>query len=452
MSTSPDRQLELPVGHPLEAIYDLNDRLHAYFAAELATPAGAGARDHLESVRGLPSWMIQEAALGYVRPAKGLIIEWARAHGVLLELCAEAGVVKRSARYAARMYERQHGAPPPSDRALSEYFAASLANKPEAYSDFPILVKEPEPGQDAGRPEYCYGDWITIPIRVEDAAGCPRIGGFQFRSMRADIDKNDRYRSPLNTTAMTWNRTLIGLAEERAVLAQSRQAVLCEGRFDQLSARAALRDQAAATRPAVFALGGINVRGVGQEAGATPRERAGVLGLIDAEEVFLLLDSDVRGTEAILKVGPVLRVLGAQVYIVRLADVWDDAATGRPAPKDASELYALPGGAALLAAAIAASRARPLASYAAGCLETTLSALPHAGQVWHRLRALDDLVPILGALPGAERTACVARVADALSFPTEVVDLAVAQEGNQALTQSPRGGHRPASRPAAPRT
>jgi hypothetical protein len=438
MSASPDRQLELPPQYSVNDIFDLNDRIGAYFASELATPAAMQARAHLQETRGYPDWVVSGAGLGYVRPSKAVVLDWARANNVPLELCAEAGVVKRSARHAARLFERKHRRAPASDRELSEFFLAELANKPEAYSDFPILVKEAPDGAPDARPEYCYGDFVTIPIHVEDDAGRARIGGFQFRSMRGDIDKNDRYRSPLNTRAMTWNRTLIGLAEERAVMAASRRAVLCEGRFDQLSARGAVHDWPIETRPGTFALGGISVRGVGQDDGTTARERAGVLGLIEADEIFLLLDTDDRGTDAILALGPVLRGLGAQVYIVRLADVWDERAQGRPVPKDASELYASPNGPALLAQAIEASRSRPLATYATDCLDQSLAGMTHAGQIWHRLRALDRMGPILAALPDTERTACVSRVATALSFPDHVVALAI-NPPETTVAAGPRG-------------
>ncbi|HEX7120787.1 MAG TPA: hypothetical protein VF178_00365 [Gemmatimonadaceae bacterium] len=390
--------------------------IQRFFRAELDRPSGEVARRHLHEERALPAWAVDEEAFGYVPEGRTRVVDAAVAAGVPLEVCAEAGLVKRSDAALRRAFRRTERREPTDGDDLVRFWRSHCEGRAEFYYDYPVLVTS------AG--EYRWGDWLTIPIHVRDDEGRRRIGGFQYRSMRplSEIGKEGRYRSPRPSAAISWPQTLIGLAGEDEQIARSGWAVICEGKFDQTALKVAVRDLPAEMRPGVIALGGVSTRG--HAASDDPIARAGVLGQIGAGFVTFCTDGDVSGLDAVLRLGPLLVALGTKVSAARIQDVWDRMPAGMVQPKDPGEVLARLGAQALREM-LAQGRTRDLGRFASELLEDRLAALTRSGQLWRRLIALDHVLPALRAVPGASRGDAIRRTALAAGLPLAVVECAV---------------------------
>ena len=75
------------------------------------------------------------------------------------------------------------------------------------------------------------------------------------------------------------------------------------------------------------------------------------------------------------------------------------------------------------------ARQRPLEVYAPELLGRMLADEATGGQLWHRLRALDRLEPVLRSLRGKAQEAGIERVSETLDFPPEVIRIAIGSSG-----------------------
>lgn len=406
----------IPPRHPTDSLLEITDCVQQLFLSDFASQVGEEARSHLRNVRKLPEWLIEEEGFGYLRGGEKPVITHLLNHGYSLEAAAEAGVISRSAWATQRAFESAHGKPAQSDVELTEFFLTSCASKPEFYHDYPSCLLA------NGRRQF--GRWLTIPIRLRTSSGKLGIAGFQYRSMRSENEispRQGRYMSPRNSPLLQWTQTLFGLAEEMPVLERSRHVIICEGKFDQVAVRAAVRELPEDKRPAVVALGGVQARGWMHS--DDPRERAGVLAQIATNHATFLLDWDHAGIDAVLRLGPLLSQLGTHVSVASIVDAGSIVRDGED--WDPSKLYAA-GGAEAVLRVLEAARSRGLATFAIECLERTRLEVPYSGQTWYRLRHLDRFFPILQALPISVRDRAIRHVADSLDLPASAVETGLA--------------------------
>lgn len=420
-------RLAVPDRYSKDALLEVTDLVQRLFLANFQDRSARIARDHLVNVRKLPEWLIEEEGFGYLGGGARTVVTYLVKQGIDLEAAAEAGVVSRSAYAVRQSFELAHNASPANDAELLDFFLSHCAGRPEFYVDYPPCLLAD------GRRRF--GHWLTIPIRLKTESGNLGIAGFQYRSMRPANQispKQGRYMSPRNSPLLRWSDTLIGLAEESETLEQSKYVVICEGKFDQVAVRAAVRSLPEDQRPAVVALGGVQARGWSYS--DDPRERAGVLAHIATERATFFLDWDRAGIDAVFRLGPLLSSLGTHVSVASIADVGDVALASNA--KDPSELYAL-GGPESILRVLKAARLRGLATFAVNCIEREGLDAPHSGQLWHRLKHLDRLLPILHALPSSVRPRAIYRVAQTLALPTSVIERELEQHAPFVNRSSP---------------
>lgn len=396
-------RLDIPDQRDAEQLFAVVEVAQSLFRRGIASPEGKTARDHLREHRALPDWLIAEDGFGYVGRGSDTVARYLGEQGADLEAAAEVGLVYRSIHSATRAFERSVGREPESSEELTEFFLEHCAGDPAYYYDYPRAVLA-----DGSRAS---GDWLTIPIRIADDTGTPRIAGFQYRSMRdrSELAKQGAYMSPLNSPLLSWSELLVGAAEERGAMERSGQVVIVEGKFDQAAVRAAVRELPEDQRPGVIALAGASIRGRSQS--DDPAERAGVLAQVAVPNATFFLDADDTGADAVLRAGPLLSAMGTHVSVARVAD-----GTDSPGIKDPGELFST-GGADAVLGALKEGRSRGLATFALEELDSEMTDSPLSGQVWHRLQHLDRLQPILTALPDQVRDRAVRHVADATTIP-----------------------------------
>ena len=417
--------INVPPAYSVDDILHANDMVQHAFVNGLHASNGATARAHLTEKRRLPDWLLAEERFGYIAPGDSPVRAAAQRHGIPLELCVEAGLLRRATYATHAAFLAQHNRTPVSSAELSEFFTAQLAERQEYYADYPPLKTV------AGR--WVHGDWLTIPVRTRDTAGAVRIAGFQYRSLRADSDigKQGRYRSPLNTQALVWEDTLLGLAEERDTIAMSGDVVLVEGKFDQVSVRAAVASLPVACRPGAVALGGLRTRGASDH-GETPEARAGVLGILPragARRVIVFLDDEDEATSAALRIAALLVPFGVEVHVAMVRDGWsrnEDSRSSEPCerPKDPGMLWERHGAEAVQTV-IRTARGRDFLETAAQVIERRLMNSLQSGQTYQRLQAMDTILDLLAPLPMHDRARIIPLVARAAHLSATVVQLAM---------------------------
>jgi DNA primase len=245
---------------------------------------------------------------------------------------------------------------------------------------------------------------IMFPIR--DRRG--RTLGFGGRAMRSD--QGAKYVNTAETDFFHKSKMLYGVDLAKAAIAKAGRAVVVEGYTDVLALHQAGIEEA------------VGVMGTA----ITEEQVASLSGMVD--EVFLALDADAAGQEAMLRAQ---RVAGDRNMRLRVAAM--------PAGEDPAEMMAAEGGAdrfrALLDGAV------ELTAFQVGLvLERT-----DAGSPAERDRALAEVAPILAGLgESASRDDLVRRVAEKLDLePAMVMGRVVAAQpisGGVELKLSPTGG------------
>lgn len=426
-------RVEIEAQASREEIYDLNDRVQSLFVSGMDEQEGHEAWEHLLEERGLSEEGVRREGIGYVPDRADVVRDFAVAEGVSLETMADAGLLYRGSHRARKAFRRQNGRYPETDEELTEFFRRECLEDPSYYMDYPFC--------HTASGEFKAGRWMTLPIRDLDDQGQVRIAGFQFRSMRPseEIGKRGRYMSPLNSPTVSWSEILIGLAEDRERIEGSGRAIFCEGKFDQLAIKDALRRSGVPEdrMPGVVALGGAKIRGVEDD------EKGGVLSRLNARHVFLFMDGDRAGVEAAMNIGPALWHLGSVVSVVRVEDgIVTDRDPGEAPdevlPKDPGDLLRSQGPQGVVRA-IKEGRTRGIATFASQEMEARLGQDPLSGQLRRRLEALDHMVPVLRALSDDVRDKAIERASRSIGLDPAIISIAVTPEADSGPTREAEG-------------
>ena len=150
-------------------------------------------------------------------------------------------------------------------------------------------------GKDGGWRDFFY-DRITFPIR--DASGA--VIGFSARKYKEDTF-GGKYVNTSETPLFKKSRILFGLNYSRRRIAKERKAIIVEGQIDALRL--------------IEAGFNITVAGQGTAFGDGHVKELMNLGL---NQVFLALDADDAGQEAISKIGNLFQKEGVEVRVVRM--------------------------------------------------------------------------------------------------------------------------------------
>lgn len=155
-------------------------------------------------------------------------------------------------------------------------------------------------GKDGSYRDFFY-DRITIPIR--DATGA--VIGFSARKYKEETFGGKYVNTP-ETPLFKKSRVLFGLHHCRRRIAKERKAMVVEGQLDALRL--------------IEAGFNITVAGQGTAFGDSHAKELIALGV---NKVYLALDSDDAGQEAIVKIGHLFQKEGVEVIVVKLP-VGDD--------------------------------------------------------------------------------------------------------------------------------
>ncbi len=156
------------------------------------------------------------------------------------------------------------------------------------------------PGKESGWRDFFY-DRITFPIR--DAGGA--VIGFSARKYKEETFGGKYVNTP-ETPLFKKSRVLFGLNFSRRRIAKERKAIIVEGQIDALRL--------------IQAGFNITVAGQGTAFGEGHVKELIHLGI---NQVFLALDADDAGQEAISKIGNLFQKEGIEVRVVKLLPGYD---------------------------------------------------------------------------------------------------------------------------------
>jgi hypothetical protein len=417
-------RVQIPPSATAGELFQAVGAAQRFYTRNLQDQSHAEGLSHLLHDRQLPLDVIRNEGFGYVGEGWSSLVDHIHSlPDVTLEQCVEARLIDRSDKAIARAYERRVGRPPGSSEELTKFFSENLKDSPAYYYDYP-RIRLADGSRAAGR-------FITIPVQVIDEGGESRVGGFQYRVARPKEEMHPstpRYMSPRRSPVLVWNRSPMGFAESRDQLALSGSMIICEGKFDQVPVKVAQSHLPPDQRPAVVALGGLNI-GVAARSVDSGIVDVGGLEVVSsfrdagARRALLLLDEGGDNeARAILRLGAALAGVGIEVGVARISD----APRGdSPGAKDAGELYASHDGAQALSDVIEKGWRRSLAQYAGSLATTRLESWPHGfGGLWPRLQELDKYRGFIASLPHKDRTDAIAAIAQSLGFSEQVVEIA----------------------------
>lgn len=248
---------------------------------------------------------------------------------------------------------------------------------------------------------------VTFPLT--DARG--RVLGFGARAMREG--QQPKYLNTSENELYHKGRHLFGLDHARAAAARAGRIVVVEGYTDVLALH-----QAGLTESVAIMGTSLTTDQLGELSRA-------------ARTIFLALDADSSGREAMLRAGQAAAERGVELRVVALPD-------GR----DPAELVAAEG---LESFAARLAGALSVPEFQAGRVLETADLASAGG----RDRALDELVPLVAAAPSGSitRLELVRRVADRLDVPAELLEQRM--RGARSARPAARGQHGAAQPPAA---
>lgn len=425
-----DAQLVLPDSdsYSKESLYAASEMIQELAVSWLNDDVGGEARRYLQEERGLSVDIIAEEGLGFVPDGwRNILTEMSR-RGVEPELLVQAGHARRSVGQAKKKFKERYGHWPNSSEELSEFFAEYLLNDPSAYYDYPLFKLEDGRG--------VAGSYITIPFRVRDDEGKVRVVSWIRRSTRKDIGKGSRYRTPLNTAIFSNADTLLGLAGNEPTETSRPTIILCEGPFDYLALKDALRSLPDSQRRHYLpiALGGVNAKTVGhyganhEDSLQIARDRAGALAVFEGCRVIEMLDQDKAGIEGAVNIGTLLLPLGCDVRVARVADGWRDTGIEVPEDPDPSLLYLKLGATGMIRALTYGSK-RSLVDFVCELLSERLANRPSADiKTRRKFLLLDEVVPVIAALPSGARRAAATRLESVIGVEANTILLAASPE------------------------
>lgn len=411
-----------------ESLYAASELVQEFVVSWLHGDVGEDARRYLYEERGLSPEIVAEEELGFVPSGWRNILNEAARRGVEPELLVQAGHARRSVGQAKKKFKERYGRWPRTTEELSEFFARYLLNDPSAYYDYPLFTLED--GQSVA------GSYITIPFRVRDDAGVVRVASWIRRSTRADIGKGGRYRTPLNTDIFSNADTLLGLAGNEPSDELRPTIILCEGPFDYLAVKDALKDLPESQRGHYLpiALGGVNAKlvdyygVVSEDPLQAARARAGALAVFEGCRVIEMLDQDKAGIEGAINIGTLLSPLGCEVRVARVADGWSDTELEVPEDPDPSRLHQDLGSDGVFRALKYASK-RDLVDFVCETLSHRLeSSAPEEIRTRQKFLLLDEVVPIVKALSSEARGKAASRLESIIGVEADTILLAASPE------------------------